>query len=161
MKVSSGSYVKLSERLYYGIHPQIVKPSGMPEIDHYVSLVEAHEVPPSPDQSVETRYHEFPIKDRGAPTLTYLRTIVDFILSLEEGVIYLFCKGGHGRSGTVAAAVYGTIHDLSGVEAMAHINKEWHTQRNMRYIRPKIRRLGSPQTAIQKRTVIHFLSRDM
>lgn len=153
MQPSSGSYVKLSDTLYYGIHPLIVKPVGMPAIDHYVSLVEAHEVSDTPPL-----YHSFPIKDRKAPPLDYLKKIVKHVLSLE-GVVYLFCKGGHGRSGTVAACVYGTLHNLNGVDAMTHINHEWRSQRDMRYIRPKIRELGSPQTAIQKRTVISYLKK--
>lgn len=155
MLTSSGSYVKLSNTLYYGIHPQLVKPVAIPHIDHYVSLVEDHEVPDHTGE--KAHYHEFPIKDRGAPTLAYLESIVDFILSLE-GVVYLFCKGGHGRSGTIAASLYGKLYHLSGKDAMAHINKEWHSQREMRHIRPKIRKLGSPQTAIQKRTVMQFLA---
>lgn len=151
---SSGSYVKLSDTLYYGIHPLIVSPVGIPRIDHYVSLVESHEVP----SQTLSYYHEFPIKDRKAPSIPYLERIVTFILSLE-GVVYLFCKGGHGRSGTVASAVYGKINRLSGTEAMAHINKEWHNQRDMSMIRPKIIKLGSPQTAIQKRTIFTFLGK--
>ncbi len=145
------SFVKLSDTLYFGIHPQIVKPIGITFIDHYVSLVEDHEVP-----NKKKGYHEFPIKDRGAPTLVQLEKIVAFILSLK-GVVYLFCKGGHGRSGTIASSVYGKIHKLSGKQAMAHINREWHAQRDMSKIRPKIVKLGSPQTAIQKRTVNKFL----
>lgn len=152
----TGSYVKLSDTLYYGIHPQLVKPTAIvDEIDHYVSLVEEHEVP---DKTGERcHYYEFPIKDRCAPTLAALKVIIDFVLSLE-GVVYLFCKGGHGRSGTIASCLYGRVNRLSGIDAMAHINKEWHKQRDMNLIRPKIIRLGSPQTAVQKRTVIKFLS---
>lgn len=151
---SSGSYVKLSETLYYGIHPDIVKPVGIiPTIDHYVSLVEKHEVS---DISLTPLYHKFPIKDRCAPSIAKLKEIVKLILSLK-GVVYLFCKGGHGRSGLVAAAVYGKINKLSGKDAMKHINKKWHSQRDMSFIRKKIIKLGSPQTAVQKRTVTKFL----
>lgn len=147
-----GSYVKLSDTFYFGIHPQIVKPLGIPRIDHYISLVESHEV----TEPTTLEYHVFPIKDRGTPTMRNLEKIVEFILSLE-GVVYLFCKGGHGRSGTIASALYGKMNHLYGKDAMAHINNEWHTQRDMSRIRPKIIRLGSPQTAIQKRTVLKYL----
>lgn len=147
-----GSYVKLSDTLYYGIHPLIVEPVGIDRIDHYISLVEDHEVPGNDTDE----YFRFPIKDRGAPTLLGLNRIVNLITTLE-GVIYLFCKGGHGRSGTIAAAVYGKMNGLTGKEAMAHINKEWHAQRDQSRIRPRIVRLGSPQTAIQKRIVRAFL----
>lgn len=149
-----GSYVKLSDTLYFGIHPLIVEPVGIDRIDHYISLVEDHEVPG--DDNNNEAYFRFPIKDRGAPTLLDLNRIVNLITTLE-GVIYLFCKGGHGRSGTIAAAVYGKMNHLTGNEAMAHINKEWHTQRDQSRIRPRIVRLGSPQTVIQKRIVRAFL----
>lgn len=149
---SPGSYVKLSDTFYFGIHPQIVEPVGISKIDHYVSLVESHEV----TEPTDLEYHKFPIRDRCAPTMRNLERIVEFILSLE-GVVYLFCKGGHGRSGTIASALYGKMNHLSGKDAMTHINKEWHIQRDMTRIRPKIIRLGSPQTAIQKRTVLKYL----
>lgn len=148
-----GSYVKLSERLYFGIHPQAVEPIGIPLINHYVSLVERHEFPFEPKE-----YHKFPIKDRGAPSLTQLKRIIDFLMGLE-GVIYLFCKGGHGRSGTVAAALYGKMNGLSGKESLKLINKEWHKQRDLTKIRPFIVKLGSPQTACQKRLVLNYLDR--
>ena len=145
---SKGSYVKLSNTLYYGIHPSIVLPDI--KVNHYISLVEKHEFP---DYQVKT---SFPIKDRKAPTLDGLTKIVNHILSLK-GVVYVFCLGGTGRSGTVAAAVYGKIHKLSGKEALKHINKEWHTQRDLSLIRPQIVKLGSPQTAVQKKVVKQYL----
>ena len=148
------SYVKLTSTLYFGKHPQLVKPIGISVIDHYVSLVEAHEVPDN--DGIRALFHEFPIKDRGAPTLDRLAHIVKFIRNLD-GVVYLFCKGGHGRSGTVASAVYGKMNGLNGRQAMAHIRKEWCTQRDMSLLRPKIVKLGAPQTAVQNRTVKSFL----
>jgi hypothetical protein len=144
----SGSYVKLSDTLYYGIHPQVVKPNI--KIDHYISLVEKHEFP------IKKEYKSFPIKDRKAPSLGYLTEIVNYILTLK-GNIYIFCKGGHSRSGTVASAVYGKINQLDGKQAMKHINQEWHKQRDMCYIRPNIIKLGSPQTTVQKKVVKEYL----
>lgn len=146
-----GSYVKLTERLYFGIHPGRVEPEGIHRIDHYVSLVEKHEFLHQPKE-----YHKFPIKDRKAPSLKYLTEIINFLLELD-GVIYLFCKGGHGRSGTVASALYGRENGLTGREAMKHINREWHRQRDLTKIRPNIVKLGSPQTTAQKRIVREYL----
>lgn len=144
----AGSYVKLSNTLYYGIHPQIVLPDI--KVDHYISFVEPHEFP------VFLNAICFPIQDRKAPTLEYLTTIVDYILTLK-GIIYLYCRGGIGRSGTIAAAIYGKINNLNGKQALKHINKEWHSQRDMSYIRPNIIKLGSPQTSVQKNIVKQYL----
>lgn len=60
--------MKLTEKLYFGIHPGRVEPEGIPQIDHYVSLVEPH---------------KFPIKDGKAPTLKQLRTMVEKLQKLE------------------------------------------------------------------------------
>jgi predicted NAD-dependent protein-ADP-ribosyltransferase YbiA (DUF1768 family) len=147
-KATSGSYVKLSDTLYYGIHPDIVEPDF--KVDHYISLVEEHEFP------LKSHYTSFPIQDRKAPTLDKLTEIVNYILSLK-GTIYIFCKGGHGRSGTIACCVYGKLNNFSGKDAIKHINQEWHKQRDMSYIRPNIIKLGSPQTAIQKKMVNLYL----
>lgn len=155
MLLNQGSYVKLSPTLYYGIHPRLVKPFTIPVINHYVSLVEDHEIPGGVESASQT-YHRFPIKDRKAPSLEYLTRIIDFIERLD-GVVYLFCKGGHGRSGTIASVLYGKSHNLQGKEAMTHVNKEWHNQRDLTRIRPKIVKLGSPQTACQKRVVKEYL----
>ena len=153
---SKGSYVKLSETLYYGIHPSIVLPNI--QIDHYISLVEDHEFYIKDDYN-GVKVTSFPIVDRKAPTLEYLTTIVDYILSLK-GVIYVFCAGGVGRSGTIAAALYGKINKLTGKQALKHINKQWHLQRNMSYIRPNIIKLGSPQTTVQKSIVKSYLDKN-
>lgn len=143
--------MKLTEKLYFGIHPGRVEPEGIPRIDHYVSLVEPHEFPHQPKE-----YLKFPIKDRKAPSLEQLRKMIEKLEKLE-GVIYLFCKGGHGRSGTVAAALYGRLFGLTGEEALKHINDEWHKQRDLKKIRPHIVKLGSPQTTIQKKRVLCYL----
>lgn len=156
------SYVKISDTLYYGIHPQLVDPGKI--FDHYVNLTEDHEFDSfkyeKPSSSSYRTYTNFPIKDRGAPTIELLTVIVNYVLSVSNKgeSVYIFCKGGHGRSGTVMSAVYGKLHKLSGVEAMAHIDKEWRAQRDMSYLRPKIIELGSPQTRVQKSIVKKFLS---
>ena len=159
MSKGGRSYVKLSGCLYFGIHPDRVKPD-IPFIHHYVSLVEEHEFPgwleEQKQQPTASTYHSFPVKDRKAPSLEALTEIVDFLLGLK-GILYIFCKGGHGRSGTLASALYGRINSLSGNDAMRYINRQWHKQRDLTLLRPKIVKLGSPQTACQKRIVKEYL----
>lgn len=145
----SGSYVKITSTIYYGIHPSVVKPDF--KVDHYISLVEEHEFANLPE------YHHFPVKDRKCPTLEVLTEIVDLILTLK-GNVYIFCKGGHGRSGTVASALYGKLNNLKGKEAIKYINQQWHEQRDLSLIRPQLIKLGSPQTQCQKNLVKEYLS---
>jgi predicted NAD-dependent protein-ADP-ribosyltransferase YbiA (DUF1768 family) len=117
-----GSYVKLSDTLYYGIHPSRVEPNI--KIDHFVSLVQDHEFKDF-DTLIPT--YKFPIKDRRAPTLEYLTVIVNFILTLK-GVVYIYCLGGHGRSGTIAAAIWGKVQTMTGDESHNHNDTQWQAQ---------------------------------
>jgi protein-tyrosine phosphatase len=145
------SYVKLSDTLYYGIHPNVVKP--LFHVDHYIDLTENHEIE---IESIHDNIIKFPIKDRNVPLLKDLIKFINYLETLD-GIMYIFCKGGHGRSGTISACLYGKINKLSGKEALNHINEQWKLQRDMTKIRPKIRKLGSPQTKKQKDIVITFL----
>jgi hypothetical protein len=143
------SYVKLSETLYYGIHPSVVQPDF--KVNHFIDLTHPKEFP-----DYEEKRTCYPIKDRKAPEFEKLCEIVEFIQSLE-GVVYIFCKGGHGRSGCIAACVYGKQNSMKGQQALDHILAQWKEQRDMSKLRPRIRKLGSPQTNIQKRIVRRFL----
>ena len=76
--------------------------------------------------------------------MKYIIEIIEYLLTLE-GKFYLFCKGGHGRPGTIASALYGKLNNLTGKEAIDYVNKEWHNQRDLEKLRPAVRKLGSPQ----------------
>lgn len=151
LNTNRSSYVKLSDTLYFGIHPGLVPPNI--DIDHYVNLI--------PDE--ESRYqfnhpnlHHCPISHRRTPSVQDLSKIVDLILSLQ-GSVYIYCRGGHGRSGTIAAAVYGRVNNLNGDQAIHTINQQWHLQRDLNRIKPLTRSLGCPQTYDQKRLVKIYL----
>lgn len=146
-----GSYVRLDRRLYYGIHPLIVKPDIHEEIDHYIILTEWFET----EGELENA-HYYPIIDTTALTQEEMHEIVEYILALE-GNIYIACKGGHGRSGMVASAVYGRKHNKTALQSLVYLQKQWTKQRNRKLIRPYIWRMGSPQTYDQKMAVINYL----
>jgi len=131
--------------MYFGIHPGIVSPQR--NFDHYINLTE--------NNDYEGSVH-FPIPDRKAPSLGYLADIVKYILSLD-GSVYIFCKGGHGRSGTIASAIYGRLENVKGDEAMKTVCDKWRKHRDMNKIRPQIRKLGVPQTRVQKDVVREYL----
>jgi predicted NAD-dependent protein-ADP-ribosyltransferase YbiA (DUF1768 family) len=148
--------VKLTDKLYYGIHPFVVMPEY--DVDVFIGLTEEGEKPDFLLKSNQI-HKKFPIKDRTAPTLEYLKTIVDFVLLKlkNDKTVYIYCKGGHGRSGTIVASVYGKLKNLTGQQSLNHINKEWNIQRDLDKLRPKIKKLGSPQTIAQKNIVKKFL----
>jgi uncharacterized protein (UPF0335 family) len=146
--------VKLSDTLYYGIHPTTVLPNY--PVDHFVDLTEVGEVPFF--KPVNATYHSFPIKDRTSVSVEELSHIVDYINNLD-GVVYISCRGGHGRSGMVVAAVHGKRNGLIGKEALDEIQKEWSSQRDMTKLRKVVRKFGSPQTIAQKAVVVEYLER--
>lgn len=148
------SFVKFDENLYYGIHPSVVYPDI--KIDRFIDLTEEDEMPKFDPKGAIVK--SFKIKDRNAPSIGLLKEIVDYIENIPKNEnVYIFCKGGHGRSGVIAASVYGKLHHLSGKESLKYINNEWEKQRDLSKLSPKIRNLGSPQTSIQKKTVIEYL----
>ena len=97
--MSKGSYVKLDDDIYYGIHPSIVNPDF--HVDNYIILTELNKFPLPKIDNV----FEYPIKDRCALPIDQIQNIVEHILKLE-GNVYIACKVGHGRSGLITAAVY-------------------------------------------------------
>lgn len=145
--------VKISYDLYYGLHPSIVLPSY--KVDFYIDLTTEKEFPDFivPENCT---YKRFPIEDRKVPSNNQLKEIINYIEN-NKGVFYIFCKGGHGRSGTIVSIIYGIRNNLFGSEAMKHINTEWKKQRDMSKIRLNIKKLGSPQTKKQKDFVSKYL----
>ena len=152
------SYVKLSNILYYGIHPSLVEPNI--HIDYIIDLTEDNEylnLKYKNNKDININYLNFPIKDRTSSNIKNVTNIINKIIDLE-GVVYICCKGGHGRSGMIACCVYGLINKLEPDIALQTIYNEWNKQRDMNYISPKIKKLGSPQTKLQKNMVHKFLN---
>ena len=80
------------------------------------------------------------------------------LLYKKTNTIYIHCKGGHGRSGMLAACLIGNILNIEGIEALELVGNEWKKQRDMSFLSDKVKRLGSPQTRIQKQIVKNYLS---
>lgn len=68
---------------------------------------------------------------------------------------YIHCRGGHGRAAVIAALVYGYYYNVSADKALTAI----HTAHGARLkMDAKWRRLGAPQTALQKEQVKRLLA---
>lgn len=104
-------------------------------------------------------YINFPIKDNYIPTdwiafavfILRITKIVRELRSKER--LYIHCKGGHGRSGVVVASLLCTIFNLHPLEALEYTTK-CHSNRSI--MRDKWRKIGSPQTYLQKKFVQKF-----
>lgn len=149
------TYVQLDSTLFYGIHPTIQPLSWKPDL--FVDLTHEKDNIPHGD-CFWKQILSWPTPDRNVPKK--LDQLVELILQANhrKEKVYIACRGGHGRSGVVAACVYGQKHQLSSKETLNYVQKSWREQREMSYLRPIIRKLGSPQTRRQKEAVYEYLS---
>ena len=107
------------------------------------------------------KYISFPIVDRQVPKdwkkfASFIIYVTDLIRNLENGdLIYIHCKGGHGRSGVVVASILCHYYGMTSDEALKHTTKS-HSSRSI--MRERWRELGSPQTYYQKNFVHKFFN---
>lgn len=98
----------------------------------------------------------FPIKDRKVPNdiISFSKLIIkiSFIINKlkENELIYIHCKGGHGRSGILVACLLCYIFKISPIESIELTTKYHNNRSNMK---DKWRYIGSPQTFFQKNFV--------
>lgn len=98
-------------------------------------------------------YISYPIIDRNTPhnILEFILMIVrlsNIIYSLKSGeLLYIHCKGGHGRSGVMVAVLLSYMFKLSPEKSLKFTAK-YHSNRKV--MREKWRLVGSPQTCQQK-----------
>lgn len=126
-------------------------------VDVIINLASANErkvtpytVPPDTNVTVIN----FPIKDTSIPDdrIAFCSLVVKICDFLSKGMkVYIHCKGGHGRSGLLVAAVIAYNRHISPHDAIALTN-EYHSSR--RVMKEIWRSIGSPQTDNQKKFVI-------
>jgi ribA/ribD-fused uncharacterized protein len=106
-------------------------------------------------------YISFPIPDRKVPQnwkdfAKFIIILSDIIKKLQnKELVYLHCKGGHGRSGVVVACLLCYIFNMTPEQSLEHTTKS-HSRRTV--MRDKWRKIGSPQTLQQKNFVYKFFS---
>jgi predicted NAD-dependent protein-ADP-ribosyltransferase YbiA (DUF1768 family) len=105
------------------------------------------------------KYLYYPIQDRRVPTnwrsfARFIIKLVDIINNLPDGqMMYVHCKGGHGRSGIVVACLLCYLHNINPSEALTKTTNYHNCREEMK---EKWRKLGSPQTRSQKHFVTKF-----
>ncbi len=94
-------------------------------VTHCVDLTSEHDGLPFYEPLQGTRLSH-PIRDFGVPTAAgMLATLHDITSILSEGgVIYLHCKAGVGRTGTVAGCLL-IEHGFSAEQALALLARKW------------------------------------
>jgi len=98
------------------------------------------------------KYINYPIVDQHVPFnitsfVKFIKKLISVINGLTENdKLYIHCKGGHGRSGLVAATLLCAMDKISPKKAIEEITIS-HNQRYM--MKRKWKKIGSPQTRDQ------------
>ena len=129
-------------------------------VRYFVNLTQNDEKKITP---YETKYNKinFPIVDRRVPNnwreyACFIIKISDIINNLENNeLVYIHCKGGHGRSGIVVASLFCYMFKMTPEKALER-TRESHSNRVD--MREKWRKLGSPQTFFQKNFIYKFFN---
>ena len=130
-------------------------------VRHFIDLTHSNESKIVPYKT-KYNYISFPITDHQIPRdipkfSAFIVRIADIICNLKnEEMVYIHCKGGHGRSGIVVASLLCRIFDLTPTQALEHTTL-YHS--NRKSMREKWRKIGSPQTYQQKNFVYQLYKR--
>ena len=104
-------------------------------------------------------YLSYPIKDHCTPSemksfAVFIVKICSIIKKLDEGEqIFVHCIAGHGRSGIVVACILCFLFDMEPSTALKYTSF-FHNRR--KEMKDKWRKIGSPQTVVQKKFVHNF-----
>jgi hypothetical protein len=69
-------------------------------------------------------YQRYAIRDYGVPTVLRMRAILEAIDAAQDGVVYMHCWGGVGRTGTVAGCLL-VEAGYKAEEAIAILARKW------------------------------------
>lgn len=147
----------IKEKALFGSYPSenAIKELECNGVKYFVNLTYENE------ERISQYYTEnivinYQIKDRSIPDdlLSFTQFIIHLsgiIKNLKIGdKMYIHCKGGHGRSGLVVACLICNLFNYSAYESLKYTTK-CHSNRLV--MRDKWRRIGAPQTYVQKKFV--------
>ncbi len=124
----------------------------------FIDLTSSNEQKTVP-YSTNYKYIKYPIEDRQIPQnwKSFAQLVVEIthvIVNLKlDQLVYIHCRGGHGRSGILVASILCHYYNISPDEAIRHTSR-CHSNRPV--MRDKWRKLGSPQGRKQKDFVHRF-----
>lgn len=131
-------------------------------VRRFIDLTEPRELEPysqilaelAAERGIEVVHQRHPIVDMGVPSIAGMRAILDSLCAPHEGVTYLHCWGGIGRTGTVAGCLL-IEAGYTAADALALIARKW-TAMEKRGREPQ-----SPQTTEQFAFVRNWTPRSM
>lgn len=148
-------YWLLPGRVLAGEHPTRLTAEGRlalqaAGITHYIDLTSRHDQLPAYETGSAARLSH-PIADFGVPTVPGMRATLEAAAAALQtgGVIYLHCKAGIGRTGTVAACLL-VEHGFTPDEALSLLARKWQVAGQRRHS-PE-----TPETAAQRALIAHW-----
>jgi protein-tyrosine phosphatase len=123
-------------------------------VRHFIDLTQTGEKYITPFKT-KYNYISYPIKDRTIPDnmisfCSFIINISNIIKTSKKDLVYINCRAGHGRSGTVVSAIICYLFNLSPYEGLCYTSK---CHNNRVIMRDKWRKIGSPQTYQQKQFI--------
>ena len=153
---------KVDDRIYAGEYPATANEKlGSRDIDrfirfgitHFIDLTESGELLPYTQWLHKEQTHiRFAIRDCGVPTTEKTAQLIKKITTIlkeKENKIYIHCRGGIGRTGTIAACYYATF--LKEYHPVIDLLTRQYSQC------PKSAYRSSPETLEQKRFIMQYI----
>ena len=103
---------------------------------------------------------QFPIRDRKAPTKECEKAFAVFVsgvadvMKTDRKKVYVHCRGGHGRSGLFVGCLLAVLRPELSIEDIFERLARYHS--NRKTMSDRMRKLGCPQTRVQKEYVDEF-----
>jgi len=125
-------------------------------VKHFVDLTLQNEKLTKP-YTTQFSYLNFPIPDQKVPPnrVVFIKFLIDLVKLIKENLnennkLYIHCKGGAGRAGTVVACLLFKLENLSPYSALRKTLSCYHRRRDMS---DRMRKIGAPATYNQKNFV--------
>ena len=146
----------VDDSIYFGKYPdesilQILsnlKITTILDLTHFFENLPSYKVPDN-----MKRIH-FEIVDRGVEYDEKVKELIEGIISSQSFPIYIHCKRGHGRSGTIAAILYGKMNSKTADESIDYI-KKCHEKRTV--VSKRVRMLNTPMNDTQKEQIYRLI----
>lgn len=152
----------IKDKAIFGSYPtqESVNELELEGVKYFVDLTDENDTKIIP-YSTKFNYIKYPIRDNYVPEIwskfaKFILKITKIIRELKEGEkLYLHCRGGHGRSGVVVASILCYLFKIDSEESLKYTSK---CHNNRMTMRDKWRKIGSPQTNLQKNFVHKFFA---
>ena len=146
----------VDDNIYFGKYPDesILKTLSNLNVSTILDLTHFFENLPSYKVPDNMKRIHFEIVDRGVEEDEKVKELIDSLISTQSFPIYIHCKRGHGRSGTIASILYAKMNNKRADESIDYI-KKCHEKRTV--VSKRVRMLNTPMNDIQKEQIYRLI----